>query len=150
MKKIEIDQAVEELKRRSGTKAEIVLKKRFPGGRLVGGKYSIGAHTITLYIDVIKEQCQTLFHSTERFMEYFAIVAAHEIGHAEDTQLGQLADQLDACSSGHERGEIALKIEENAWEYASRLLFEMDKDFMDQIVGQSLEPYYEKLKMEPA
>ncbi|MBT2687319.1 hypothetical protein J7I93_03890 [Bacillus sp. ISL-47] len=150
MKKERLDLVVRELLERSGSLVDVKLEDHFPGNRLAGGKYSMGSHTITLYIEEIKNQCYQLFSSGEHFLDYFAFVFAHELGHAEDKELEKLAERLDECLTEQERYQIALKIEENAWEFAEKLLPEMDKAFMQKIIYHSLKPYWDKLQLEPA
>ncbi|MFC3883528.1 hypothetical protein ACFOU2_08415 [Bacillus songklensis] len=150
MEKIKIEQVINELLMRSGSAARVQLESYFPEGRLVGGKYSMNQHTITMYIGVITEQCLQMFSSLDYMIDYFTVVFAHELGHAEDQDLSNLAEQLEICSTERERNMISLKIEENAWEFAERLLPEMDQAFMKKIVFYSLEPYREKIQMEIA
>jgi hypothetical protein len=150
LKKEGLDLVVQELLERSGSLVNIKLEGHFPGNRLAGGKYSMGSHTITLYIEEIKNQCYQLFSSGEQFWDYFAVVFAHELGHAEDKELEELAERLDLCGTEQERCQIALKIEENAWGFAEKLLPEMDRAFMQKIIYHSLKPYWDQLQLEPA
>ncbi|UOE55438.1 hypothetical protein IRB79_00775 [Cytobacillus oceanisediminis] len=150
MKKESLDLVVRELLERSGSLAEIKLESHFPGNRIAGGKYSMGTHTVTLYMEEIKNQCHQLFSSADRFLDYFTVVFAHELGHAEDIELEELANHLDSCITEQERCLTALKIEENAWTFAEKLLPDMDKAFMQKIIYHSLKPYREKLQVEPA
>ena len=98
------------------------------------------SHTVTLYTESIAEQCQQLFGSREFLAACVAIIFAHELGHAEDTELQDLSDRMDVCS-GRERSLIALRIEENAWTYAERLLPDIDRERFSLIVERSLHPY---------
>jgi hypothetical protein len=150
LKKESLDLVVRELLERSGSLAKIKLENHFPGNRIAGGKYSMGTHTITLYMEEIMKQCQQLFSSADRFLDYFTVVFAHELGHAEDTELEELANYLDSCITEQERCLTALKIEENAWAFAEKLLPDMDKAFMQKIIYHSLKPYREQLQVEPA
>ncbi|KON86024.1 hypothetical protein AF332_03805 [Sporosarcina globispora] len=150
MKKESLDLVVRELLERSGSLVDIKLESHFPGNRIAGGKYSMGTHTVTLYMEEIKNQCLQLFSSAERFLDYFTVVFAHELGHAEDQELEELANYLDTCLTEQERCLTALKIEENAWAFAEKLLPDMDKVFMQKIIYHSLKPYREQLQMEPA
>ncbi|WLR51290.1 hypothetical protein LC040_19470 [Bacillus tianshenii] len=149
MENKQLEKYVHLILQRSGSTANVILEKHFPGKKLAGGKYNIGTHTITLYIEDIKEQCVRLFSSLDRFPEYFAIVFAHELGHAEDSQLEALADQLDVVSD-LERKKIALQIEENAWNFAQKLLREADEAFMNEIIDHSLRAYREAIQLETA
>lgn len=150
LKNVMIEQSIHDLLLRSGSGVCVQLDAYFPGGRLVGGKYSMEDHMVTMYIEVIKEQCLQMFSSLEYMMDYLKVVFAHELGHAEDRELSELAEQLDSCSTEKERTMIALKIEENAWEYAKRLLPEIDEGFMQTIIFYSLQPYRERLEGETA
>ncbi|WP_264804142.1 hypothetical protein [Cytobacillus sp. NCCP-133] len=150
MEKEKLDLVVQELIKRSGSLVDIILEGHFPGNRLAGGKYSMGSHSITLYMEEIKNQCYQLFSSTERFLDYFTVVFAHELGHAEDRELVDLAEKLDLCKTEQERYQIALRIEENAWSFAEKLLPQMDHDFMQKIIYHSLKPYWDQLQLELA
>ncbi|USK49892.1 hypothetical protein LIT38_25965 [Bacillus sp. CMF12] len=150
LKKESLDLVVRELLERSGSLAEIKLESHFPGNRIAGGKYSMGTHTVTLYMEEIKNQCHQLFSSADRFLDYFTVVFAHELGHAEDIELEELANHLDSCITEQERCLTSLKIEENAWTFAEKLLPDMDKAFMQKIIYHSLKPYREQLQVEPA
>ncbi|WP_370224387.1 hypothetical protein [Cytobacillus sp.] len=150
LKKESLDLVVRELLERSGSLAEIKLESHFPGNRIAGGKYSMGTHTVTLYMEEIKNQCHQLFSSADRFLDYFTVVFAHELGHAEDAELEELANHLDSCITEQEHFLTALKIEENAWAFAEKLLPDMDKAFMQKIIYHSLKPYREQLQVEPA
>lgn len=150
LKNMMIEQSINDLLLRSGSEVCVQLDSHFPGGRLVGGKYNMGTHVVTMYIEVIKEQCLQMFSSLEYMMDYLKVVFAHELGHAEDGELSELVEQLDSCSTETERTMIALKIEENAWEFAKRLLPEIDEEFMQTIIFHSLQPYREQLELETA
>jgi hypothetical protein len=140
-----VKRLINDLLIQSGSKVSVEVDSYFPGGRLIGGKYSMSHHSITMYIEVIKEQCLQLFSSLEYIADYFAVVFAHELGHAEDPELAILAEQLDECRTEMERNQISLKIEENAWDFARELLPEMDHVFMDRIIFHSLLPYHDRL-----
>ncbi|MCD7036515.1 hypothetical protein LRR81_19895 [Metabacillus sp. GX 13764] len=148
MKNEQIKQMTDALLLKSGSAADMIIDTFFPDGRLIGGKYNLGSHTITIYTETIKRQCMQMFHSLERYAEYLEAVCAHEIGHAEDLELEGLAERLENPSaSDSEKKRIALKIEENAWEYAEKLLPEADPEFFQTIVNQSLESYRDALLM---
>ncbi|WP_246063093.1 hypothetical protein [Paenibacillus ehimensis] len=136
---------VSDLLQRSGSKVSVKLKKHFPGGRLVGGKYQMASHTVTLYEEEIKRQCSRLFGSLDRLEEYTAVIFAHELGHAEDPQLEDLSLLLDGELTIQERNWTALQIEENAWRYAEKLLADMDQAFLAKIITESLAAYREKV-----
>lgn len=132
---------------KSGSSARIELEAHFPGDRFAGGKYHFGTHTITLYIEEIKAQCLQIFSSMDHFEKYLAIVFAHELGHAEDRGLAGLIDEMDASASDYVRKQIALKIEENAWDYARKLLPKDFQPLMETIISHSLKPYHEALNV---
>ena len=137
---------IRQLLMRSGSTVNVILESRFPGRRMVGGKYTMGSHTVTLYLDVIKEQCMQLFGSLDGLEAYTAIVFAHELGHAEDEQLSSLAAQLDAELTEAERAAVALRIEENAWQFAAKLLNESEQALFPEVVYYSLKPYHDVLE----
>lgn len=131
----------------SGSTAKVVFKNRFPGRRLVGGKYNPVTHTITLYRETIREQCLQMF-GTDRYASAFAaIIFAHEAGHAMDPHLQELSDMLDNKElSKWGKSRIALRIEQNAWQFAAKLLSEGPyRALLQEISYQSLEPYYKAL-----
>lgn len=147
MTDLQIETIVDEILSQSGSSVKVELEDYFPGDRFAGGKYNLGSHTITLYIEEIKAQCLQIFSSLDRFEDYLRIVFAHEIGHAEDGQLIDLIDEMDMCSNEFISKRIALKIEENAWDYARRLIPETIHPLMETIIAYSLEPYYEALQV---
>jgi hypothetical protein len=147
LKDLQIENIVDQILSQSGSRVEVELESFFPGDRFAGGKYNLGTHTITLYIEEIKAQCLQIFSTLDDFEEYLAVVFAHEIGHAEDSQLVGLIEQMDACNNEHDRKGIALKIEENAWEYARKLIPQKLHPLMDTIIHYSLQPYYEALEI---
>ncbi|WP_438435161.1 hypothetical protein [Gorillibacterium sp. sgz500922] len=126
---------------RSACTAALRIEPRFPGDRLVGGKYNLATHTVFLYKEDILIQCGRLFGSTDRAEEYIAVILAHELGHAQDGQLRELADSLDLPISEAEKAHIRLRIEENAWAYAEALLPEADAAFLGTIIEHSLAAY---------
>lgn len=107
----------------------------------------MGSHTVYLYKEEIARQCAALFGSTSRLKEYIAIILAHELGHSEDIELGQLADALDQPLSQREEAEIRLRIEENAWTYAEALLNDADPLFLQSIIEESLLSYRNILQL---
>ncbi|NMO94494.1 hypothetical protein HII30_01665 [Paenibacillus lemnae] len=145
MKKSVLNRLVSELIRRSGSGVSVKLESHFPGGRLIGGKYGMETHAVTMYTEVIKQQCLQVFGSLDAVYDYFAVVLAHELGHAADQHLAALCDRLDAAMDERTRTEILLQIEENAWNHAMPWLLDVDPAFTDMIVEQSLAPYREEL-----
>lgn len=146
MQNLQIENIVEQLLMQSGSSVKVELEDFFPGDRFAGGKYNFGTHTITLYIEEIRAQCLQIFSSLDRFEEYLAVVFAHELGHAEDRQLTDLIDQLNTSTNDFARNRVALRIEENAWDYAGKLIPQTLHPFMDTIIHHSLQPYYEALE----
>lgn len=128
---------------RSGLPVTISIERRFPGNRLVGGKYSMNAGAITMYSEVIAAQCAQLFGSLDRAEDYFAVVVAHELGHAADGDLERLSAAMDMGRSPADIRRIALRIEENAWAYAVSLLPEIEDAFIQAIINESLRAYRE-------
>lgn len=147
MKDLQIKRIVDQILIQSGSSVEVELEAFFPGDRFAGGKYNFDSHTITLYIEEIKAQCLQIFSSLDHFEDYLAVVFAHEIGHAEDKQLGDLIVQMDASNNEYTRTGIALNIEKNAWDYARMLIPQTLHPFMDTIIHCSLQPYYEALEI---
>ncbi|WP_423407973.1 hypothetical protein AABM38_20190 [Heyndrickxia sp. MSNUG] len=147
MKDLQIKSIVEQILIQSGSSVKVELESFFPGDRFAGGKYNFASHTITLYIEEIKDQCLQIFSSLDSFEDYLAVVFAHEIGHAEDSQLADLIEQMDSCTNDYARTGIALNIENNAWDYAKLLIPQKLHPFMDTIIHYSLQPYYEALEM---
>ena len=147
MKNLQIEKIVDEILVQSGSSVKVELEDFFPGDRFAGGKYNFGSHTITLYIEEIKAQCLQVFSSLDQFEDYFAIVFAHEIGHAEDRELAELIQKMEEAGNDVVKKGIALQIERNAWDYARMLIPEKLHPFMDTIIGYSLEPYYEALEV---
>lgn len=141
MERYQAERIVAELLERAAIGVAVKLEKRFPGGRLIGGKYAMNAHAITMYTDVIETQCLQMFGSIDRVEEYFTVVLAHEIGHAADTELVNLSDALEQESGIGTRQRLALQIEENAWNYALGLVPEIDATFISAVIDESLLTY---------
>ncbi|MFB9328426.1 hypothetical protein ACFFSY_21045 [Paenibacillus aurantiacus] len=146
----ELDKAIaERLVRRllesSGSSVRVVLEDSFPGGRMIGGKYSLSTHTITMYISEIASQCMQLFGSDLQLADYFEVVFAHELGHAEDSNLPELARRLEENMAAVETAHTALLIEENAWAYALKLLPDAEPAFVDRIIEHSLASYFDAI-----
>lgn len=147
MKDFQIKSIVDQILIQSGSSVKVELESYFPGDRFAGGKYNFASHTITLYVEEIKDQCMQIFSSSEYFEDYLAVVFAHEIGHAEDAHLAGLIEQMDASTNEYTRTGIALKIEENAWDYAKMLIPPTMHPIMETIIHHSLQPYYEALEI---
>ncbi|WP_223066057.1 hypothetical protein [Paenibacillus caui] len=136
---------VKQLVERSGSKVALKMESRFPGGRNVGGKYTMKDHSITLYLEEIDKQALRIFGTLDVAQDVLKIIAAHELGHAEDKELSALSEQLDTCESELEGKRIALRIEENAWGFARELVPEVDPVLMDTMVYCSLHSYREAI-----
>ncbi|WP_322924345.1 hypothetical protein [Paenibacillus campi] len=139
---------IETLLLRASSDVRVRTRKKFPGPRSVGGKFSMGSRMITLYLQEIEEQCFQLFGSLRSADDYFTIILAHEIGHAHDPLLEQLSDELDCCPEPLAAAQLALRIEQNAWNYAAELIPEVDRFLFEKIVECSLEAYYERIQQE--
>jgi len=126
---------------RSGSRIEVKVENKFPGGRLIGGKYHMATGQVYIYQEQIKQQCFQLFGSLDRLEDYIAVVCAHELGHAEDRELPRLAGLLDEELTDREHRLVALEIEENAWRYAASVLSDMEPAFLALIIDASLDAY---------
>ncbi|MDU5144452.1 MAG: hypothetical protein E6230_19980 [Paenibacillus dendritiformis] len=144
MEKGRIEQIAGRLLERSGLPVTISIERRFPGHRLVGGKYSLNSRTITMYSEAVAAQCVQLFGSPDRGEDYFAVVVAHELGHAADAELERLSAAMEKGGSASDIRRIALRIEENAWAYAVALLPEIEGAFIQAIIEESLQAYREQ------
>lgn len=118
MNKSELNRITQELLRRSGSSVTVEMEAYFPGGRLIGGKYVMHSHSVTMYTEVIRQQCLQLFGTLEPFHAYFAVVFAHELGHSMDMTLTELCDRMDQTVDEWDQRQLALQIEENAWNNA--------------------------------
>jgi hypothetical protein len=145
LERLHVQKLVNDVLVRSESDVYIKLENSFPGNRIVGGKYSLTTHTVTLYLEEIRQQCLQLFSTLDYLDDYLKVVFAHELGHAEDMELDYLSHKLSTCSEERDRIEIALKIEENAWDYARRLTPEINPDFFNTIVSHSTQIYKTKL-----
>lgn len=87
-----------------------------------------------------------LFGTLAPLKAYIYVILAHELGHAEDTELSDLSDLLDGPLSAPEQAEIRLRIEENAWRYAESLLQGMDPVFLRTIIDESLLSYRQAIE----
>ncbi|AWB46335.1 hypothetical protein DCC85_20640 [Paenibacillus sp. CAA11] len=141
---------LDELVERSGSTVSVTMRSRFPGGRNVGGKYSLDSHSITMYLSEIRKQAADIFGSQELEEDVLRIVFAHELGHAEDPLLVELSDRLYASEQEQERKRIALRIEENAWDYARALIPEVDPGMVETMIYFSLRAYRESIAEEIA
>ncbi len=134
-------QIIRELLNRSDAEVVVRLHNRYPGPRMIGGKYSMGDRSVTMYLGEVRKQCRLLFGSVQGWRTFFAIVFAHELGHARDPELPALCERLDACESERERSETALRIEENAWNYARTLIPDIDPGMLERVIDNSLLAY---------
>lgn len=143
---------VKRLLKESGSRAQVRLRHRFPGGRMVGGKYNASDHRVTLYLWGIRKQCRMMFDSTASSLckQLLQIVLAHELGHAQDETLSELSDSMDACESVLEHCRLALRIEENAWNYARELLPPSSLGMLEVVADHSLSAYHDVIAAEQA
>lgn len=140
----------DDLVEQTGSQVHVSIRSRFPGGRNVGGKYSMNEHQITMYLGEIQKQCLNIFGSLERYEEVLKIVFAHELGHASDSDLAALSERLDVCEDELEQKKIALRIEENAWNYAVEVLGDADQSVLQTMIYVSLQSYREAIAQEIA
>ncbi|WP_141771959.1 hypothetical protein [Rossellomorea aquimaris] len=147
MTKERYQQIVDELLGRLDSELNVILERTFPGKRLVGGKYSMSTHSITMFTDNVTEQCFRMYGKAECLPEYFRVVLAHELGHAHDKELEVLAGRLDEADI-EERSRLMLRIEENAWKFARTILYDVAPAFLKEIERQSLAPYYKAVEEE--
>ncbi|GAE06700.1 hypothetical protein JCM10914_2873 [Paenibacillus sp. JCM 10914] len=117
------------------------MEPYFPGGRLIGGKYAMNSHSVTMYTEVIRQQCLQLFGTLEVEHAYYAVVFAHELGHSVDFTLTDLCDRLDDSADEGDQKQIALQIEENAWNNAMPWIQDIDPNFVGVIMDRSLAAY---------
>lgn len=141
-------QIVSEMAGRFDSDVKVILEAAFPGNRLVGGKYSMSTHSITMFTDDVTEQCLRLFPEGECLSDYFKVVFAHELGHAHDEELEELADILD-CADEPEKNVLMLRIEQNAWSFARSVLPDVPASFLEEIERQSLAPYFLAVEKDP-
>ncbi|MGA9288222.1 MAG: hypothetical protein WBV93_07680 [Anaerobacillus sp.] len=113
---------IHKLRQVSGVDVPIILEDHFPEERIIGGKYSLEKHVITIYLKEVRMQCMLLFGSDEYMLNYFTVILAHELGHAADQNLRAMADLRASTSDVKRRNQISIKLEENAWNYATRLI----------------------------
>ncbi|MFD2613510.1 hypothetical protein [Paenibacillus gansuensis] len=146
----ELQMLAEVLRSRSGSSVQMRVETEFPQQRLVGGKYQMGSHTVTLYLSSLEEQCRRLFGSLENLPALAAVVCAHELGHAEDPELAELSDRMDSASDVRIRLALALQIEKNAWAFARMLVPEVDPQLMEAMIDESLYMYRENLRQQTA
>ncbi|KUP04008.1 hypothetical protein Q73_14380 [Bacillus coahuilensis m2-6] len=141
-----IQKNIQSVRLRAESNVNIIIKDYFPENKLVGGKYHVGSHTVTVFIEEIRKQCLQIFQSEEPLQDFITIVTAHEIGHAEDVELLDLIDQLDTATSEKEKVLIKLKIEENAWDFAATIIPRRLEGMLTVIRGISLQLYYDQLE----
>jgi hypothetical protein len=138
-------QIVDELLGRLDSELNVIVERTFPGKRLIGGKYSMSTHSITMYTDSVTEQCLRMYGESDCLPDYFKVVLAHELGHAHDHELEVLAARLNEADI-EERSRLMLRIEENAWKFARTLLYDVAPAFLEEIERQSLAPYYQAVR----
>ncbi|GIP21861.1 MULTISPECIES: hypothetical protein [Paenibacillus] len=143
-------QIFDDLVEQTGSQVTVNIRSRFPGGRNVGGKYSMNEHKVTMYLGEIRKQCLNIFGTLDRYEEVLRIVFAHELGHAADAELAGLSDQLDTCENELERKKLALLIEENAWNYAVKVLPDADQGILQTMIYVSLQAYRDAIAQEIA
>ncbi|MBN8208385.1 hypothetical protein JI666_06485 [Bacillus sp. NTK071] len=121
-RKHHFQQIIRKLQELSGLDVDILLENDFPGRRMIGGKYSLETNVVTIYLEEVRKQCFRLFGSEEKLVDYFSVILAHELGHAADRNLMELAMVRADHTDHQKRMQLSIKIEENAWNYAKRLV----------------------------
>ncbi|KWW16944.1 hypothetical protein AS888_23450 [Peribacillus simplex] len=119
---------------RHDSSLRLIVENEFPGIRCVGGKYSAEDHTITLYKKDIEIQCERFLGSLDALEEYTWVILAHEMGHALDTELAMLSEELWNTGSS----EILYQIEVNAWNIAAEIMPLVNRDLFTFIKDESL------------
>ncbi len=133
-------QIIRKLKEVSGLDVDILVEDHFPGKRMVGGKYSLETNRVTIYLEEIRKQCFRLFGSEEKMMDYFAVILAHELGHAADQSLLELSMVRAGKMDKEMINQLSIKIEENAWMYAKKLVPDL-QPILTLVMEQSLAIY---------
>lgn len=135
---------INELLVRSGSTVSVDILDSAGQHTIIGGKYNLSQHKITLYWDGIHEQCRLLYGSLKPFDKHLAAVFAHELGHAEDAALPLLAAEKSRTADALQKKRLSLRIETNAWAYAQHLLQDENEEFLQMLMHFSLEPYYDQ------
>jgi hypothetical protein len=139
------EQLIEEMKDRSSSQIDILLKPKDESGRHIGGKFSLDEQAITLYTDELARQCQLFFQDKLDVIQYAKVVLAHELGHSLDKQLKGLSHSLESIEDPFNKTRIALLIELNAWKIAKSLLPDVPYTVFSKIRCVSLEHYYDDM-----
>lgn len=136
---------VNELVHLSKSLVEVKIEEKCPLNRNIGGKYSLHEHAITLYLDEIKKQCELLFPDKNVFLDYTAVILAHELGHATDESLLSLIELQEKTKEPLKRRQIDFLIEFQAWKNAKKLVPNIPSSFFNYIKHHSLEYYYSEM-----
>lgn len=136
---------VDDLLKLSDRFVTVKIEERCPLNRNIGGKYSLQEHSITLYVDEIKKQCELLFPGKNVFLDYTAVILAHELGHATDQSLLALIELHEKTEEPLQRRQIDFLIEFQAWKKAKRLVPNIPLSFFNYIKHHSLEYYYSEI-----
>ncbi|TKD70218.1 hypothetical protein [Pseudalkalibacillus hwajinpoensis] len=142
MKKKEhhFQQIIRKLQELSGLDVDILLEDHFPGRRMIGGKYSLETNVVTIYLEEVRKQCFRLYGSDEKLLDYFSVILAHELGHAADQTLMELSMVRAGNSDQQKRKQLSIRMEENAWNYARRLVPEL-QNILNVVMERSLAMY---------
>lgn len=140
-----IIQIANELLYVSNSLVEVKIEENCPLNRNIGGKYSLNEHSITLYIAEIKKQCELLFPGKNVFLDYTAVILAHELGHATDESLLPLIELQEKTKEPLKRRQIDFLIEFQAWKNAKKLIPNIPSSFFNYIKRHSLEYYYNEM-----
>ena len=136
---------VNELLKVSNSLVKVKIEQKCPLNRNIGGKYSLNEHAITLYVAEIKKQCELLFPRKNVFLDYTAVILAHELGHATDQSLSTLIELHEKIEEPLHRRQIDFLIEFQAWKNAKRLVPNIPSSFFNHIKHHSLKYYYGEL-----
>ncbi len=136
---------IDDLLKLSDHFVEVKIEERCPLNRNIGGKYSLHENAITLYVKEIKKQSELLFPGKNVFLDYTAVILAHELGHATDQSLLALIELHEKTEEPLQRRQIDFLIEFQAWKKAKILVPNIPPSFFNYIKHHSLEYYYSEI-----
>ncbi|HZH59437.1 MAG TPA: hypothetical protein VEY70_07665 [Metabacillus sp.] len=136
---------VNELLKLSDNLVKVKIEERCPLNRNIGGKYNLQEHAITLYLGEIKKQCELLFPGKNVFLDYTAVILAHELGHATDQSLSTLVKLHESTEEPLQKRQIDFLIEFQAWKNAKGFVPNISSSFFNYIKRHSLEYYYSEI-----
>lgn len=136
---------VNELLILSNSFVKVKIEEKCPLNRNIGGKYNLNEHAITLYLAEIRKQCELLFPGKNVFLDYTAVILAHELGHATDKSLSTMIKWQEKTMEPLQRRQIDFLIEFQAWKNAKKLVPNIPSSFFNYIKRHSLEDYYSEM-----